>query len=928
MSHGWRCVVVVLLLLTPGLASGQMLGGTITGEVTDNSGAVMPGVSVSVSGERLIGGARSEVTDARGIYHFENLPPGSYDVKFELQGFKTFEHKQISLSAGFVATVNVRLEVGTLQETVVVTGDAPTVDTKSNVQQTVMGQDVMENIPTGRDLWSLSKIIPGVTVSTYDVGGTQGMQQSGISAHGSRDADKTFAIDGMAVNWGGGAGGSTMVYYDQGMFEEVDFKTSAIPAEVSIGGVFMNMVTKAGGNNWRGDIRYYFANDAMQNENFAEVTKTYNFAGGNPVVTQYDFNATAAGPVKKDTIWFFGSYRRWRVDKYVLAVLNADGSHPVDDNFIWNASGKMTAQVTQNHRFAAVYNYNQKNRLHRQDQGPAFIETKATTVQVQPGFTTQLKYTGILKGNSVFESTLGGSGGTYPERYQKDVLITDLRREDTVLSKAWSAGPSSYENPNYRLQFDNVFSHTRTALGGTHNFKAGVQYTKLFYQEKVRINGDIRLFYANTVPYQVRVYNTPVISTSYIQSTGFFAQDSWSVHNLTLNVGFRYDRANGWIPAQSTPAGTYMGARSIDQRRDVYKQGIPVWRAGAVYDVFGNGNTAIKGNFSRYATQVGIGVVTNVHPFIQDSAVLAWTDRNGNDYPDPNELGTFEGFTGSVTTRYENANGPDWAYSDELTTGIEHQLMKDVRVGVMYYHRTNRKNTGRFNTAVPSSAYTPLTVTNPTDGKSVTIYNLDSAYVGKQATLRVATPLLDTDFNGIETTINKRFTGRWQMMIGFTAGKNKGGIDLGEFNDPNNLVNQQGAVGTDSSYQFRLSGSYLVPRAEVLVSGSFLRNTGYPRHINWSVTRTAAPSLVRSSQTIYREERGADRLPTVTLIDLRFSRPIKFAGNRSIEPQVDVFNLMNSDVIVGMLDVVGARLGYPSQILAPRIFRVGFSVKF
>ena len=118
-----------------------------------------------------------------------------------------------------------------------------------------MGQDLIEGVPTGRDPWSLAKIIPGVQLSTYDVGGTQSYQQSNMSAHGSLNADKTFSIDGMAVNWTGGDGGSTMLYYDQGMFEEVNYQTSAIPAEVATGGIYMNMVTKNAGNLWRGDVR-------------------------------------------------------------------------------------------------------------------------------------------------------------------------------------------------------------------------------------------------------------------------------------------------------------------------------------------------------------------------------------------------------------------------------------------------------------------------------------------------------------------------------------------------------------------------------------------------------------------------------------------------------------------------------------------------
>ena len=929
----WKSLVFGLLVLTsPHVASAQLLTGTITGSVSDNTGAVMPGVTVTVSGERLIGGPHTQVTNQRGEYRIANLPPGTYNLRFELSGFKGLVREDIQVSAGFVATVNISLEVGALEETVLVTGASPTVDTKSNVQQTVMSQKILEGVPTGRDVWSLAKIIPGVSVSTYDVGGTQGMQQSDITAHGSRAEDKTFAIDGLSVNWSGTGGGATMVYYDQGMFEEINYQTSAIPAEVAIGGVYMNMVTKAGGNRWKGDARYYYANDSMQSSNFADVSAKYNFPGGNPITgAQYDLNVTGAGPIMKDKIWVFGSFRQWRVDKKLLSVFNSNGTNAIDDNRITNGSIKLTTQLNLNHRLGAVYNFNQKNRYHRRDTPPYYVDDKASYVQLQPGWTGQVKYTAVLAGTSVFESTVGGVSGVWPLHYQKEVKPTDIYHEDSVLSTAWGAAPRNYNNPNYRFQFDNIVSHTKTGWGGSHNFKGGLQFTRQMYRDDNRMNYDMRLFYNNGVAYQVRAFNTPVVATSYMHVLGFFGQDSWSIgKRLALNVGVRADRATGWIPAQSSPAGAWVPERSIPEK-DVYKQWRPVWRAGAVYDVLGNGQTALKGNVSRYAHQVGTAfLINNIHPFAISSANIAWTDTNHNDFPDPGELGPFEGFIGGVTSHYATPDGPEWGYSDEITAGVEHQLIRDLRVGVMYYHRTNRNLVGGRNVLVPPSAYTQVTIPNPMGG-TLSFYNLDKSYVGKQETVRQNIDLLDNNYNGIEVTAAKRFSSRWQMLFGFTAGRTKGGIDFGlttDYNDPNMLINQQGVVGNDSTYSWKLSGSYLVPKVDVSISGAFVHNTGYPRQFSYTITRAIYPGLTRSSQTVYVNERGAERLPSVSMLDLRFSRPIKLAGGRTFEPQIDVFNVTNNDVIVGMVNLLGARLGYPSEILAPRIVRVGFAFLF
>ena len=227
-----RLLLSGLCLLAAASAYAQVQTGSITGTVSDSSNAVLPGATVTLSGERLIGGDQTLVTDATGTYRFDRLSPGTYTVKFELQGFKSITQADIRISAAFVATVNGKLEVGSVSETITVTGESPTVDTKSNVQQTVMNQEILEGVPTGRDPWSLAKLIPGVQVATYDVGGTQSMQQSSLSAHGSNTNDVSYNIDGATVNWPGGGGGATMMYYDQGMFEEVNYMTSAIPAEV------------------------------------------------------------------------------------------------------------------------------------------------------------------------------------------------------------------------------------------------------------------------------------------------------------------------------------------------------------------------------------------------------------------------------------------------------------------------------------------------------------------------------------------------------------------------------------------------------------------------------------------------------------------------------------------------------------------------
>jgi hypothetical protein len=911
-------------------AMAQVNTGAIMGTVTDNTGAVMPGVTVSIAGQSLIGGVQTQVTDELGAYRFDRLPPGSYDLKFELAGFKTVERSGIRINASFTATVNAKLEVGAIEETITVSGESPTVDTKSNVQQTVMSQEILEGVPTGRDPWSLAKIIPGVQISTYDVGGTQSYQQSAMSAHGSLDADKTFAIDGMAINWPGGAGGATMMYYDQGMFEEVNYQTSAIPAEVATGGIYMNMVTKNAGNRWRGDVRYYHSDDSLQSDNSdTEELRRFNFPGGNPVVKLYDFNASGGGAILRDRLWFNGSYRNWRVDKLTLGARNPDGTPARDPNRLKNYSGKLQWQASRDHRLAFSFNYNDKVRDNRRDPPPNFVEDRASLVQTNPSKQVQLKYTGVFN-RLVYESSGGGMFGRTNYYYQPGTKPTDIRIEDITRSTAFVAAPRNEELPNYRIQIDNSLAYTTSRLGGLHTIKGGVQYARLKMDDRFKVNGDQYWLFADGVPNAVRVFNTPTRNLSYIGWVGFFVQDSWSLGNLTLNLGGRFDRAKGWIPAQTNPAGTFVGERSID-RRDVTDQAIGVWRLGAVYDVKGAGTTAIKVSFSRYANQVGINRVQLVHPFQFTSGTRPWTDLNGDRIPQPEELGTFTGFPG-VSSRYADADGPDWPYSDEVTAGLERQLFRDIRAGIMYYHRTNRKLVGFRNVLVPPSAYTPFTVAVPGPpagpGGTATAYNLDRAFLGLQDNVYDNEDVLDTDYDGIEFTLTRRFSGRWQLLFGLTLGKNEGGVLGGDLNDPNNSeVFPKGIAGNDSKYALRLAGSYILPW-NINVSGTLISNQGYPYQSTYNITRTVFPGLSRSSQTVTLTRRGDERLPTVTMVDLRISRAFRLAGSRRIEPQLDLFNLGNASTVVRNVAPVGSRYLAPAEILSPRIVRLGLTITF
>jgi hypothetical protein len=943
---------LLLSLLCAGLvtasADAQVQTGSIVGVAADVSGGVMPGVTVSLSGERLIGGVQSVVTDTGGAYRFDRLPPGSYAVKFELQGFKTIERTDIIVNAAFVATINARLEVGALTETITVTGESPTVDVRSNLQQTVMSQEILEGVPTGRDPWSLAKLIPGLQVSTYDVGGTQSMQQSGLSAHGSSGSDVSFNIDGATVNWPGGGGGSTMMYYDQGMFEEVNYLTSAIPAEVMAGGISINMVTKDAGNLWRGNLRYSFSNTDLQSENHLDIQQRLPSFLGNPTVKTYDVNLSGGGAIVQNRVWVNGTIRRWIVDK-LTNTRNLDGTQALDDNTLKNYSGKGTVALSTNHKLMVSYLWNDKIRGHRRDSND-LIPDIAAVVQTNPVQTTQAKYTGVFGPRLVYESAFSVMDGQTNYTYQPDTPADAIHRVDFTLGTQDNASRRHEEQPNSRHQFDNILAYNATGWGGDHFFKAGVQYGRLYFEQRYTVQGHHYVEYSNGAPNRIRLFNTPTVNKNLAQVIGFFIQDSWSIGpRLTLNLGARFDRYKGILPEQtngnvqfdlfeatgleSDGTGPYIDPRSLSET-EVLNQTKGVWRAGLVFDLTGDGRTAFKTNYSRYALQVGIDRVTAVNPLTVGNRTCPWSDPNRDGRFQANEitLSTCTAFTGGISTFYSD-DGIDWPYSDEITAGVERQVGRDMRVGVMYFQRANRDQLGTRNILRPEGAYTPFTVTTtngPNGPQSITMYNISPAANAVSRQIRDNRPELDTDYKGVELTASKRFSNNWQMVGGLTLGRNRGGQGGGDLNDPNLRIFPDAIIGNDSKVGFRLSGSYRLPW-DFNFAGSLVSNTGYPYVSTFNLTQAAARAqgitLTRSSQAVDLTERGEERLPTVTLADIRISRTFRF-GNRRIVPQLDVFNITNADTVVSLQNAVGGTYLNPREILSPRIIRVGFSLDF
>ena len=234
---------------------------TISGTVRDASGGVLPGVTVEVSSPALIEKTRTTVTGGSGTYSIVALRPGTYTVKFELPGFTTVVREGIELTSDFTATINVDLKVGALEETLTVTGESPIVDTQSITSRTVMTREVLDVLPTGRNIQAVGIMIPGTNLAP----GGGGALSRDVGGSGSGDTVQT--IEGLRLNNLEAQGQYSGVYWNDASFEELSYITGADSAEMGQGGIRVNMVPRDGGNALRGQIFANFADGAWAADN-------------------------------------------------------------------------------------------------------------------------------------------------------------------------------------------------------------------------------------------------------------------------------------------------------------------------------------------------------------------------------------------------------------------------------------------------------------------------------------------------------------------------------------------------------------------------------------------------------------------------------------------------------------------------------------
>ena len=947
MRLGVRVSVIVIVLCVSAAREVQAQGtGAIGGTVSDATGAALPGAVVTLSaGQGGIGANQDTVADERGAYQFLRLVSGTYSVRAEMQGFRPVQQQNITVNADVTSRVDLKLEIGTIEEGVIVTAEAPLLDTTTALNQTVLTADLLEMLPNRTDVWAIARVIPAVIMAKIDVGGSEAFLQSNAQVRGSSNENGYF-IDGMDVNGTFGAGGVATHYLDPYGFQESNFMMGGGSAESQKGGLVYNMIPRTGTNQYRGQIMTTGTSNHFNFPNYSDALKAELLAGvpplalaANPglepsadIVKMYEYAGYWSGPIKRDKAWFAFTGHNTILDQYFLGSYDSNGKQVLEDNQLWSINSTLSWQVTRSSQLSYFNNIQFKTTRHRL-AGGQFADSAARNVNQKFPNVNQLKFTTPVRSHVVIDASFSRFRADDEFIPRKEVQVGTYSIFDAVTST------TSQALPTYRSDWmtRQVARSSISFFTSSHDIKAG--YELNVGRERRRewtmsgLQNGIRVVYRSGIPDSVNIYSTPTFYVQWIRAHAAYIQDKWRpTRKLTLNLGIRFQTNYGWQEDSCMPTTEFVTGRCFDELKGVpdFRELTP--RFSVVYDIKGDGRTALKFSANRYVQDNGLNLIRNVNPVQTVSDTRVWTrctsgqtagcDVNNDNFPQLNELGTGPGFAFGVNNRYPV--DLKWPVSNEYTIELERQLPHNMVISTGFTHRQQRRNIGQRNVAVPESSYIPLVVTERNSGREVTVYNQSPATRGRFDILRANEPSLDTDYYGGDISLNKRMT-RWSLMAGASFGKTTGDVLGGDLNNPNSKEFRYGILGMDVPYSYRLSGVYEIrPRLSVSATGMYL--TGFPELTSVSVGNNTV-ALTQGTQTVVVEPRGETRFPNQAQLDMSLRYTTRVSG-KNFSPRVDFFNVLNNSTITNWVTQLGPTYHRASAIQRGRLIKFGASIDF
>ena len=531
-------IATVLSVVMTGAASAQATG-SIFGKVTDASGGVLPGVTVTVSGPTLQQ-PLMQVTAESGAYQFPVVPVGTFSVKFELTGFKTVTRNNIVIVTGFNAPLDMKLEVGAMSEELTVSAAAPVVDTKKTNSGATFSSEILEKIPTARDPWQIIGMTPGVQAG-LNVGGSSSGQQVGLSSRGT-GANVQWNLEGGSIT--DMSSNSSPAYFNFDSFDQISVTNGGGDVSVQSSGLSINLVTKSGSNVFKGSAVGTFQNDKMQGNNVTEEQfglGTGGFLSGAPIKKIYNISGEYGGPIIKNRLWWWLAADKQAINAGVVNFFDRSRANCVDfadaqragtlltggkltygnleevqdclsndQTIIKNKQAKLNFQLNASHKFQ--YQFSSDNKFRNARGASAFTEKEAVTIQTSEFYywdqfplpTHQGTHTWIASDRLVFntaftkvyggffldyQDSLGDCGKTrytgsidaasYAQAANANCMFnTQQQTINTTGNLSRSLG-ASYQTvrPSTELKTDGTY-FLSNVLGGDHSLKFGAGYRR------------------------------------------------------------------------------------------------------------------------------------------------------------------------------------------------------------------------------------------------------------------------------------------------------------------------------------------------------------------------------------------------------------------------------------------------------------------
>jgi hypothetical protein len=955
-------ILVLLLILTPGSAAavlGQTVSsttGAINGKVTDTTGAVLPGVSVSISSQSMQG-TRTDVTNPDGVYRFSAIPPGDYKVTYELGGFDTVVREGLRVGLGFTATVNVELRVARLAETVTVSGQSPVVDVATTKTSTNFDSQQLASLPNARDFWSILAAAPAIQMQRIDVGGSAAGTQTGYSTYDTKADQHRPMVEGIVNTEGTNAAG---FYYDYGSMEEVSVTTGANTPDMPWAGVMSQFIAKSGGNTYHGKIYADYENQNIQSRNIdaAQIALGVKGGGGlaatdlNRLHSYHDLNGDVGGYVKPDKLWWYGSLR----DQDAQSLLPNFPVKPFETH-LQNITGKATYAVNSNNKVVGFAQWGKKQQPNRLD---TFLVAATSAVHtcdpsVQPhlsgcgadstwdqsywAHTYKVGWDDVVNDKMFFEV----HGGQFHYLWPNTRYTTAPAYEDLSTNVVSGGNQDGWFRDITRNQILGSLSYFKDNWAGSHNIKVGGElfnerYDDLRGQNGLgQVPGDVLMVLRNGKPSEVILFQSPSASLNGLWTTGLYASDLWRIGSrLTLSLGVAFDRYRSYLPAQTGPP---VGAFNPTQTSFAAVNNLLTWnlaspRLGFTYDLGGNGKTVLKFNYASYWWNPGTTAIDSlVNPNSPNwDRRYTWNDPNHDGVWQPGEEGVLETQSGGVGSTQLDPNLQDQR-TREVATFVERELFANFGVHAGFVWRRIDQLYQSDNLNRPVSAFNvPVTIHDPgpdgtlgAAGPAIQAFNLNPA----NTSLPVVNFLHNTpgrdDFYNIELAANKRMSNRWSLNASYAYRWNRDnstdyfGNTLRVRQD---VANPNDAINTDNGrYDFglwaaKVNGSYDAPWG-LRVTPAIRMQSGQP------YARIFTATLNYGSQRILAEPFGTRHQDNIILVDARVEKRLPLGKSRSVSGFIDGYNLTNSNAAQNINWNSGATFTTPSTIIAPRIFRFG-----